>query len=54
VLSAGGRVYLAKDSRLDAAALRWMYSRLDDFLTVRRDVDPTGLFRSDLSRRLDL
>jgi decaprenylphospho-beta-D-ribofuranose 2-oxidase len=31
-----------------------MYPRLEDFLAVRRRVDPTGLFTSDLSRRLQL
>jgi decaprenylphospho-beta-D-ribofuranose 2-oxidase len=54
VLDAGGRVYLAKDARLPAAALDRMYPRLDEFRTVRRRVDPDGLFRSDLARRLDL
>ncbi len=54
VLSAGGRVYLAKDSRLDAGSLRHMYPNLDQFLEVRRRADPSGVFRSDLSRRLAL
>ena len=54
VVGAGGRVYLAKDSRLSAAMFRRMYPRLDDFLAVRREVDPTGIFNSDLARRLEL
>jgi len=54
VIAAGGRVYLAKDSRLGAAAFRRMYPRLDDFLAVRREVDPDGMFNSDLARRLRL
>lgn len=54
VVGAGGRVYLAKDSRLDAATFRQMYGRLDDFLAVRREVDPGHLFTSDLARRLEL
>ncbi|GAB3741374.1 FAD-binding oxidoreductase [Microlunatus parietis] len=54
VLGVGGRVYLAKDSRIDADALRLMYPRLDDFLAVRRRVDPDGIFVSDLARRLHL
>jgi len=53
-VAAGGRVYLAKDARLGAARLREMYPHLDDFLAVRRRVDPAGVFRSDLSRRLEL
>jgi decaprenylphospho-beta-D-ribofuranose 2-oxidase len=54
VVGAGGRGYLAKDSRLSAATFRKMYPRLDDFLAVRRRVDPAGLFTSDLSRRLEI
>jgi decaprenylphospho-beta-D-ribofuranose 2-oxidase len=54
VIAAGGRVYLAKDSRLQASTFRRMYPRLNDFLAVRRRVDPTGLFTSDLARRLSL
>jgi len=54
VLSAGGRVYLAKDARVTAAALRAMYPQLDRWLEVRRDVDPGRTFSSDLARRLDL
>jgi decaprenylphospho-beta-D-ribofuranose 2-oxidase len=54
VVGAGGRVYLAKDSRLSAATFRQMYPRLDDFLAVRREVDPTGMFNSDLARRLEI
>jgi decaprenylphospho-beta-D-ribofuranose 2-oxidase len=54
VISVGGRVYLAKDSRLSAAAFRQMYPRLEDFLAVRREVDPDGIFHSDLARRLEI
>jgi decaprenylphospho-beta-D-ribofuranose 2-oxidase len=54
VLEAGGRLYLAKDSRMaprDAAA---MYPRLEEFRKVRAEVDPHGVFVSDQSRRLSL
>jgi decaprenylphospho-beta-D-ribofuranose 2-oxidase len=54
VVEVGGRVYLAKDSRASAATLRRMYPRLEEFLAVRDDVDPGHVFRSDLSRRLQL
>jgi decaprenylphospho-beta-D-ribofuranose 2-oxidase len=54
VVAAGGRIYLAKDSRLGATTFRQMYPRLEDFLRVRRRVDPKSIFTSDLARRLSL
>ena len=54
VLAAGGRLYLAKDSRLAPDTFRGMYDRVDDFLEVKRKVDPEGVLRSDLGRRLGL
>jgi decaprenylphospho-beta-D-ribofuranose 2-oxidase len=54
VVSAGGRVYLAKDSRVSAATLTQMYPRLEEFRKLRAELDPAGLLVSDLSRRLSL
>lgn len=54
VAACGGRVYLAKDARMQAEMVSRMYPRLDEWRTVRRQWDPTGLFQSDLSRRLGL
>ena len=54
VLTAGGRLYLAKDSRMRAETLRAGYPRLDQFLSVRTRVDPDRVLQSDLGRRLDL
>ncbi|MFG2135560.1 FAD-binding protein [Streptomyces sp. NPDC048650] len=54
VAGAGGRVYLAKDARLRPGLLATMYPRLADFRTLRAELDPGGVFRSDLARRLGL
>ncbi|WP_030228714.1 FAD-binding oxidoreductase [Streptomyces sp. NRRL WC-3626] len=54
VAGAGGRVYLAKDSRLRPELLTAMYPRLDDFRALRARIDPRGVFVSDLARRLHL
>lgn len=52
VAELGGRLYLAKDSRMSPATFAHMYPRLDDFRAVLAEVDPTGVFQSDLARRL--
>lgn len=54
VLDAGGRHYLAKDSHVAPSAVRRGYPRLDEWLSIREAMDPKGMWRSDLSRRLGL
>lgn len=52
--NAGGRVYLAKDSSLEAAYLPDMYSELEEFRAEVTKVDPGGVFETDLVKRLHI
>ncbi len=54
VLDAGGRVYLGKDSYLEAEMFRAMYPAIDSFLALKARLDPNNTFTSNLSRRLSL
>ncbi|MFE1513917.1 FAD-binding oxidoreductase [Corynebacterium bovis] len=54
VMEFGGRLYLAKESRTSAENFHRMYPGLEGWLRTRREIDPTGVFASDMSRRLEL
>ncbi|KQR99375.1 decaprenylphosphoryl-beta-D-ribose oxidase [Williamsia sp. Leaf354] len=54
VLSMGGRLYSAKDSRTTAETFHAMYPRIDEWIATRRRIDPHGVFVSDMARRLEL
>jgi decaprenylphospho-beta-D-ribofuranose 2-oxidase len=54
VAGCGGRVYLTKDARLRRETMDAMYPELDRFHAQRARVDPNGVLRSDLARRLGL
>ena len=54
VMDMGGRLYTAKDSRVPAATFHQMYPEVDKWISVRRRVDPNGVFMSDMGRRLEL
>lgn len=52
IVAAGGRHYLAKDSRMAPETFRAGYPRLSEWLQTVRRLDPDGLFQSDQLRRL--
>jgi decaprenylphospho-beta-D-ribofuranose 2-oxidase len=54
VVAAGGRVYLCKDARMRAETTRAMYPRLPEWQAIRDELDPDGLWRSDLALRTGL
>ena len=54
VMQFGGRLYLAKESRTSAEKFHKMYPGMAGWLETRRAIDPTGVFASDMSRRLEL
>ncbi len=54
VLEAGGRLYLAKESRTTGATFKRGYPRFEEWRKVRDAADPDGLFVSDMARRLEL
>ena len=53
-IAAKGRIYLAKDSLATADQFAPMYPELDTFRSVVGQVDPDGIFETDLARRLNL
>lgn len=54
ISNAGGRLYLAKDSRQSPANFAHTYPRLDEWRGIRDTMDPNHVFASDLSRRLEI
>jgi decaprenylphospho-beta-D-ribofuranose 2-oxidase len=52
VLEHGGRVYLAKDTRVKAATFRAMYPRFSEWQGIKAAIDRSNCFSSDLARLL--
>jgi len=53
-LDHGGRIYLAKDSRLSRQGFAEMYPRAEELRRVLAEIDPAGRMNSDMARRLGL
>jgi decaprenylphospho-beta-D-ribofuranose 2-oxidase len=54
VLEFGGRLYTGGDDMATAETFHAMYPRIDEWIAVRRKVDPLRVFASDMARRLEL
>ena len=54
VAEAGGRIYLAKDSRQSAEILKSTYKKLNEWIMIKEQMDPRNIFCSDLSKRLEI
>ncbi|MEB3322028.1 MAG: FAD-binding oxidoreductase [Synechococcaceae cyanobacterium] len=54
VAAAGGRLYLAKDSRQSAEMFARSYPRLQEWRALRARLDPRGVFSSDLAQRVGM
>ena len=54
ITDVGGRLYLAKDSRQSPQMFARTYPRLAEWQLVRDELDPRGVFTSDLARRLSI
>jgi len=52
VIQYGGKVYLAKDARLNKESFREMYPRYDEWQTIKNQLDPNNIISSSLARRL--
>jgi decaprenylphospho-beta-D-ribofuranose 2-oxidase len=50
----GGKIHLAKDQVLRPEQFRRVYPRYDDLLKIKQQLDPEGLFTSDLARRVGI
>ena len=54
VAEKNGRIYLTKDSLLTPDLFQAMYPEYKRFLTQKAQIDPTGRWASDLSKRIQL
>ena len=52
IVNAGGRIYLAKDSRQSSEVFKESYPRLSEWLKIQKELDPNQIFMSDSFKRL--
>ena len=52
VVSAGGRIYLAKDSRQSSKTFKQSYPRIKEWLKIKKELDPNDIFMSDSFKRI--
>ncbi len=52
IVNAGGRIYLAKDSRQSSYVFKKSYPRIKDWLKIKKELDPNNIFMSDSFKRL--
>jgi decaprenylphospho-beta-D-ribofuranose 2-oxidase len=52
VIRYGGKIHLAKDHVLKRAQFQQLFPKYEEFLRIKRNVDPGELFQSNLYRRL--
>ena len=54
LISVNGRIYLTKDSTLEAQQMKRMYPEIEDWLKVKLKYDPSNFWKSEQSKRLGL
>ena len=54
IAKAGGKIYLAKDSRQSSEIFYKTYPRIKDWKLIRDSLDPNNIFCSDLAKRLEI
>jgi len=52
IINAGGRIYLAKDSRQSSQIFKKSYPRIKEWLKIKKELDPNNIFMSDSFKRL--
>ncbi len=54
IASAGGKLYLAKDSRQSEKTFKHSYKKLEHWKKIKSSLDPRNIFTSDICKRLKI